>query len=155
ARSPWQGRALRSLYLGGGTPSLLSPDAVAAVLASAAHAFGLAPDAEVTIEANPGGLTAARLGGSRAAGVTRLSLGAQSFTPAHLRTLGRDHGVEDIAAAVAAAREAGFENLSLALIFAVPGESLAEWRADLAAALALAPTHVSAYSLTYEESTPF
>jgi oxygen-independent coproporphyrinogen-3 oxidase len=113
------------------------------------------PGAEVTIEANPGGLTAARLAGYRAAGVTRLSLGAQSFTPAHLRTLGRDHTVEDIGAAVAAAREAGFDNVSLDLIFGVPGESLAEWRGDLAAALALAPAHVSAYSLTYEESTPF
>ena len=155
ARPPWQGRVLRSVYLGGGTPSLLSPEAVARVLASAGRAFGLAPGVEVTIEANPGGLTAERLGGYRAAGVTRLSLGAQSFTPAHLRTLGRDHTVEDIGAAVVASREAGFDNVSLDLIFAVPGESLAEWRGDLAAALALAPEHVSAYSLTYEESTPF
>jgi oxygen-independent coproporphyrinogen III oxidase len=155
ARPPWQGRALRSVYLGGGTPSLLSPDAVVRVLAAADAAFGLVPAAEVTIEANPGGLTATRLGGYRAAGVTRVSLGAQSFTAAHLRTLGRDHSVEDIGAAVAAVRDAGFDNLSLDLIFGVPGESLADWRADLAAALALAPPHVSAYSLTYEESTPF
>lgn len=155
ARAPWQGRALRSVYLGGGTPSLLSPEAIARVLAAAGLAFGLVPGAEVTIEANPSGLTAARLGGYRAAGVTRLSLGAQSFTPAHLRTLGRDHTAEEIGAAVAAAREAGFDNVSLDLIFGVPGESLAEWRGDLAAALALAPAHVSAYSLTYEESTPF
>ncbi len=155
ARAPWQGRALRSVYLGGGTPSLLSPEAVARVLASAGRLFDFAPGVEVTIEANPGGLTAERLGGYRGAGVTRLSLGAQSFTPTHLRTLGRDHGVEDIGAAVVAAREAGFDNVSLDLIFGVPGESIAEWRADLAAALALAPAHVSAYSLTYEESTPF
>jgi oxygen-independent coproporphyrinogen-3 oxidase len=143
------------VYLGGGTPSLLSPEAVARVLATAASAFGLGPDAEVTIEANPGGLGAARLSGYRAAGVTRLSLGAQSFTPAHLRTLGRDHGVDDIGAAVRAAREAGFDDVSVDLIFAVPGQTLAEWRMDLEGALALAPTHVSAYSLTYEESTPF
>jgi oxygen-independent coproporphyrinogen-3 oxidase len=155
ACSPWRGRALRSLYLGGGTPSLLSPDAVARVLASAARSFGLASGAEVTLEANPGGLNAARLGGYRAAGVTRLSLGAQSFTPAHLQTLGRDHTVEDIGAAVGAARDAGFDNVSLDLIFGVPGSTVADWQADLAAALALAPPHVSAYSLTYEESTPF
>jgi oxygen-independent coproporphyrinogen-3 oxidase len=151
----WKGRALRSVYLGGGTPSLLSADAVAALLAAAAREFGLAPGAEVTVEANPGGLTASRLRAYRTAGVTRLSIGAQSFTPAHLRTLGRDHAVEDTGAAVAAARDAGFDNLSLDLIFGVPGGSVADWKADLAAALALRPPHVSAYSLTYEESTPF
>lgn len=155
SRAPWQGRALRSVHLGGGTPSLLPADAVATVVESAAHAFGLAPGAEVTLEANPGGLTAERLRGYRAAGVTRLSLGAQSFTPAHLRTLGRDHAVDDIGAAVAAAREVGFDNVSLDLIFGVPGGTVAEWEADLAAALALRPPHVSAYSLTYEEATPF
>jgi len=155
ARVPWRGRTLRSVYLGGGTPSLLSADAVATVLAAAARAFDLAAGAEVTLEANPGGLTAERLGGYRAAGVTRLSIGAQSFTPSHLRTLGRDHAVEDIGAAVAAAHEAGFDNVSLDLIFGVPGGTVADWEADLAAALALKPPHVSAYSLTYEESTPF
>jgi oxygen-independent coproporphyrinogen-3 oxidase len=155
ARVPWRGRTLRSVYLGGGTPSLLSTEAVARVLEAAARTFGLAAGAEVTLEANPGGLEARRLSGYRAAGVTRLSIGAQSFTPAHLRTLGRDHTVEDIGAAVAAARAAGFDNVSLDLIFGVPGGSVAEWEADLAAALALEPPHVSAYSLTYEESTPF
>jgi oxygen-independent coproporphyrinogen-3 oxidase len=143
------------VYLGGGTPSLLSPNAVTRILDAAARAFGLVPDAEVSLEANPGGLDLARLAGYRAAGVTRLSLGAQSFTPAHLRTLGRDHSVEDIAAAVAAAREAGLDNVSLDLIFGVPGGTVAEWEADLTAALALRPPHVSAYSLTYEEATPF
>jgi len=106
AEAAWQGRALRSVYLGGGTPSLLSAESVAKVLGSAARAFGLVPGAEVTIEANPGGLGAERLRGFREAGVTRLSIGAQSFTPAHLRTLGRDHTAADIGAAVAAAREA-------------------------------------------------
>ena len=153
--APWQGRTLRSVYLGGGTPSLLSVEAVAKVIDAAARAFGLAPGAEVSIEANPGGLAVERLSGYRGAGVTRLSLGAQSFTPTHLRTLGRDHTVEDIAAAVGAAREAGFDNVSLDLIFGVPGCTVTEWEADLAAALALRPPHVSAYSLTYEEATPF
>ena len=153
--APWQGRGLRSVYLGGGTPSLLSVEAVAKVIEAAARAFGLAPGAEVSIEANPAGLGVERLAGYRAAGVTRLSLGAQSFTPTHLRTLGRDHTVEDIAAAVGAARDAGLDNVSLDLIFGVPGGTVAEWEADLAAALALRPPHVSAYSLTYEEATPF
>ena len=155
ARAPWRGRALRSVYLGGGTPSLLSANAIVTLLEAAARAFGLVPGAEVTIEANPGGLTEERLRGYRGAGITRLSLGAQSFTPAHLRTLGRDHTLDDIGAAVAAARAAGFENLSLDLIFGVPGGTVADWKGDLAAALALEPPHVSAYSLTYEESTPF
>jgi oxygen-independent coproporphyrinogen-3 oxidase len=153
--APWRGRALRSVYLGGGTPSLLAVESVARVIDAAARAFGLVPGAEVSIEANPGGLGIERLAGYRAAGVTRLSIGAQSFHPTHLRTLGRDHTVEDIAAAVGAAREAGFDNLSLDLIFGVPGGTVAEWEADLAAALALRPPHVSAYSLTYEEATPF
>jgi oxygen-independent coproporphyrinogen-3 oxidase len=153
--APWRGRALRSVYLGGGTPSLLAVESVARVIDAAARAFGLAPGAEVSIEANPGGLGIERLAGYRAAGVTRLSIGAQSFHPTHLRTLGRDHTVEDIAAAVGAARRAGFDNLSLDLIFGVPGGTVAEWEADLAAALALRPPHVSAYSLTYEEATPF
>jgi oxygen-independent coproporphyrinogen-3 oxidase len=155
AAEPWQGRALRSVYLGGGTPSLLSVEAVARLLDVAGRCFDLEPDAEVTIEANPAGLTVDRLAGFRAAGVTRLSIGAQSFTPAHLRTLGRDHDVSDIGAAVAAARSAGFDNVSLDLIYGVPGGSVAEWEADVAAALALRPPHVSAYALTYEEATPF
>src|SRR5439155_1715088 len=91
----------------------------------------------------------------RAAGVNRLSLGAQSFHAGHLRTLGRDHGAADVRAAAAAARATGFANLSLDLIFAVPGETLAEWEGDLEAALALGPEHVSAYTLTYEPGTPF
>ena len=155
AAEPWKGRTLRSVYLGGGTPSLLSAEAVARLLEAAARSFGLEPDAEVTIEANPAGLTVDRLAGFRAAGVTRLSIGAQSFTPAHLRTLGRDHDTADIAAAVAAARAAGFDNVSLDLIYGVPGGTVAEWEADVAAALALRPPHVSAYALTYEEATPF
>src|SRR5436309_1138417 len=125
------------------------------VLDAVAHTFGIAGSAEVTLEANPGTVTRERLAGYRAAGVNRLSLGAQSFYAEHLRTLGRDHGAADVRAAAAAARATGFANLSLDLIFAVPGETLAEWEDDLEAALALGPEHVSAYTLTYEPGTPF
>src|SRR5262249_34270757 len=154
ARAGWSGRRPETVYLGGGTPSLLSPYAIDAVL-DAARRLGLREDAEVTLEANPGTLTLERLAGYRAAGVTRLSLGAQSFQPELLRTLGRDHTANQTRVAVESARAAGFGNVSLDLIFGVPGPFVAAWAADLSAALALAPDHVSAYALTWEEGTPF
>jgi oxygen-independent coproporphyrinogen-3 oxidase len=154
ARPEWHGRRPETVYLGGGTPSLLSPATVGAMI-DAARALGLRADAEVTLEANPGTLSPERLAAYRAAGVNRLSLGAQSFQETLLRTLGRDHSPEDTRAAVGAARAAGFDNVSLDLIFAVPGQSLAAWDDDLGQALALAPDHVSAYALTWEEGTPF
>ncbi|HLK12865.1 MAG TPA: radical SAM family heme chaperone HemW [Candidatus Binatia bacterium] len=154
AAEPWAGRRVRSVYLGGGTPSLFSPAAIGRILEAAAAVFGLVAAAEVTIEANPGTVDRRRLAGYRAAGVNRLSLGAQSFAPAALRVLGRDHTPGDTAAAVAAARAAGIANVSLDLIFAVPGTTCADWEADLARAIALGPEHVSAYGLTYEEGTP-
>jgi oxygen-independent coproporphyrinogen-3 oxidase len=154
-REPWTGRRAKTAYLGGGTPTLLSPAAIASLLEGAARAFGLVDGAEVTLEANPGTVSRERLAGYRVAGVNRLSLGAQSFHPRHLRTLGRDHGPEDVARAVDGARAAGFANLSLDLIFGVPGETPAEWERDLAATIALGPEHVSTYALTYEPGTPF
>jgi len=153
-RPEWSGRRVDTVHLGGGTPSLLSPDAVGALL-DAVRRVGLCDGAEVTLEANPGTVDEARLEGYRNAGVSRLSLGAQSFQPALLRTLGRDHTPDATRAAVAVARAAGFTNLSLDLIFAVPGQSLAAWEDDLTRALALHPEHVSAYALTWEEGTPF
>jgi oxygen-independent coproporphyrinogen-3 oxidase len=153
-RAPWAGRAVETVYLGGGTPSLFSAAAVGDVLAAVDAAFGIAPGAEVTLEANPGTITAASLGAYAAAGVTRLSLGGQSFHAGLLRTLGRDHGPDDTRAAVAAARTAGFRNVSLDLIYAVPGQTVAQCEGDLAAVIALAPEHVSAYALTYEAGTP-
>jgi oxygen-independent coproporphyrinogen-3 oxidase len=151
----WRGRRLQSVYVGGGTPSLFSPAGVAALLEAAARHFGIDDGAEITLEANPGTVTRASLAGYRAAGVNRLSLGAQSFHPQLLRTLGRDHAAGDTHEAMAAARAAGFDNISLDLIFAVPGATPADWDADLRAAIALAPEHVSAYALTYEAGTPF
>jgi len=153
--STWTGRPLRSVYLGGGTPSLFAPATIAELLAAVGRAFALASDAEVTLEANPGTVSAERLAAYRAAGVNRLSLGAQSFDAQTLSTLGRDHAAADVPRAVTAARTAGFENVSLDLVYAVPGTGLAAWEHDLVAVLELAPEHVSAYALTYEEGTPF
>src|SRR5690606_13737 len=110
---------------------------------------------EITLEANPGTVDEARLAGYVRAGVNRLSLGAQSFDPQVLRRLGRDHGPDDGRAAVEAARAAGLGNVSLDLLFGVPGQSDASWMRDVETAIALAPEHVSAYSLTYEDGTPF
>jgi oxygen-independent coproporphyrinogen-3 oxidase len=155
AAPPWQGRPIQSVYVGGGTPSLFSPAAIACLLDDARRRSGLVTDLEVTLEANPGTVSVERLRGYRDAGVTRLSLGAQSFDDRHLHTLGRDHGPADIVAAVHAARAAGLTDVSLDLIFGVPGQSVADWEADLAAAIALEPTHVSAYGLTYEAGTPY
>ena len=154
ARPEWHRRPIRTLYLGGGTPSLLSPATVARLL-DAARRHGLQSDAEVTLEANPGTVTRDRLAAYRDAGVMRLSLGGQSFQTPLLRTLGRDHSADETRAAVAAARRAGFDNLSLDLIFAIPGQTLETWVDDLAQTRALGPEHVSAYALTWEENTPF
>jgi oxygen-independent coproporphyrinogen-3 oxidase len=153
--STWTGRRLRSVYLGGGTPSLFAPATIAELMTAIGRTFPLASDAEVTLEANPGTVSAERLAACRAAGVNRLSLGAQSFESQTLATLGRDHAAADIPRAVTAARTAGFDNVSLDLVYAVPGTGLAGWEHDLGAAIELAPEHVSAYALTYEEGTPF
>ena len=155
AGGDFAGRVAKTVYVGGGTPSLFSPAAIAALLDAVARRFQLQADAEITLEANPGTIDVARLAGYRAAGVNRLSIGAQSFAPHHLRTLGRDHAPADTVVAVESSHAAGIDNVSLDLIYAVPGETLAEWEADLHAAIALATAHVSAYALTYEAGTPF
>ncbi|HEY7676017.1 MAG TPA: radical SAM family heme chaperone HemW [Candidatus Methylomirabilis sp.] len=150
-----RGRPAATVFFGGGTPSLLAPGEVARILAAVRAAFPPAPGAEVTLEANPGTVDHAGLAGLRAAGVNRLSLGVQAFQDRLLRVAGRDHTAEDARRAVAEARAAGFANLSLDLIFALPGQTLDDWEATLAEAAALAPEHLSAYGLTYEEGTPF
>jgi oxygen-independent coproporphyrinogen-3 oxidase len=144
-----------SLFLGGGTPSLLPPEAIAAVVGDARRGLGLTPDAEVTLEANPEGLDTAQLRAFRAGGVTRLSLGVQSLDDAVLRRLGRTHTAADARAAFAAARAAGFDDLNVDLIFACPGQDLAGWIRTLDEALAWGPDHLSAYALTLEPRTPF
>ncbi len=148
------GRRLATIYFGGGTPSLLAPASVARLVAGVREAFAGEPE-EITLEANPSTTERERLGGFRAAGVTRLSIGTQSFDDDTLRRLGRAHRAEESRAFVAAARAAGFANVALDLIFGAPGQSLADVLRDAEAALALAPEHVSAYALTLEPGTPF
>jgi oxygen-independent coproporphyrinogen-3 oxidase len=145
-----------TLFIGGGTPTHLAPDTLARLLATAHGTFRLTRGGELSIEANPIDLACAgeRLRVLAAAGVTRISLGAQSFHPQTLKLLERDHTPDQIAAALAAARSIA-RSVSLDLIFGVPGQSLDDWRRDLAAALALAPDHISTYGLTFEKGTRY
>lgn len=145
------GANLGSVYFGGGTPSLMSPAQVERLLAAADNAFGLQSGAEITIEANPGGGERGDLVGFRAAGVNRLSIGAQSLDVTELTRLGRRHAPVDITDTVRLARQAGFANISLDLLYDVPDQTIATWRDTLAGALALEPDHVSAYALTLDD----
>lgn len=149
------GRRLDHVYLGGGTPSLRPAAEIAELLAAARRLIGLAPGCEITLEANPNGLSPLKLRRLRAAGVNRLSLGVQSLEPEALALLGRRHRAPDVVRAVAQARAAGFANLSLDLIYGLPGQTPPSARADLEAALALEPDHVSYYELTLAPETPF
>ncbi len=152
----YPGRApVVSVYFGGGTPALWPADCIAAVLSAVDDRLGLARGAEITVEANPGEIDAAGLRALRAAGVNRLSLGTQSFDAALLARLGRRNTPDDNRRCVDAARAAGFENLSLDLIQAAAGQSLAAALADVAAVVALGPEHVSTYELTIHPRTPF
>ena len=148
-------QALDSVYLGGGTPSLLPPRQVSRLLERAALQFGLAERAEITLEANPGTVERRRLADFRSAGVNRLSIGFQSFNEHMLAVLGRIHTAQEALDAFSAARQAGFDNIGIDLIHALPGQTLEMWRADLEQALRLAPEHLSIYGLTVEEDTPF
>jgi len=142
---------LATLYIGGGTPSLLAADAVAELVDRVRARFGLADGAEVTLEANPGPDDRGDLAGFALAGVTRLSLGAQSLDDAELRSLGRRHRAGDVAEAVLAARAAGIGQVSLDLLYDVPGQRLASWASTVEAALEMAPDHLSCYALTLDD----
>jgi oxygen-independent coproporphyrinogen-3 oxidase len=146
-------RAVSSLYIGGGTPSLLEPDAVSRLLAEVTAAFAPTADLEVTIEANPESVELEKLRRLRNAGVNRLSLGWQALRDELLEALGRIHCRRDNLRAFSAARDAGFTNVGVDLIFGIPGQGTAGWREDLAETAALGPEHVSAYELTVEEGT--
>jgi oxygen-independent coproporphyrinogen-3 oxidase len=147
-------RRCRTIFFGGGTPSLLRPQEIADLLAAAHAAFAVDPDAEVTLEANPGTLERRRLKEMQATGLTRISMGAQSFDAGLLKWMGRIHSPEEIVTAVQAARDATFDNLNLDFIFALPDQTMAQWSDTLDRAIALAPDHLSLYSLIVEPTTP-
>lgn len=144
-------RALGSVYLGGGTPSLLGAGQVAGILEHVERRYGVAPDAEVTLEANPGPSERGDLAGFRAAGVTRLSLGVQSLDRAELRRLGRRHGPTDAADAMTEARSAGIRSVGVDLLMDVPGQTLGSFGRTLEGVIAQGPDHVSAYQLTLDD----
>jgi len=145
--------AVSTVFFGGGTPTLLPPGDLARVLAAVRDEFGLVPGAEVTTEANPDSVDAGSLAGLREGGLTRVSFGMQSAVPHVLRVLDRTHDPDRVPSAVDWARRAGFEQVSLDLIYGTPGESLEDWCRSVEAALACEPDHVSAYSLIVEEGT--
>jgi putative oxygen-independent coproporphyrinogen III oxidase len=148
------GRPVRTIFFGGGTPWLLSASTVDELLGAIRARLQVAPDAEVTLEANPGTFEAEKFAGFRAAGINRLSIGIQSFNPKHLRSLGRIHDDAQARAAVDIA-QASFGNFNLDLMYALPEQTLEEALADIDAAIALAPAHISAYHLTIEPNTLF
>ncbi len=147
-------RILHSVFFGGGTPSLLEPAQVARLLGAAGEAFDISPDAEVTLEANPGECSIERLAGFRAAGVNRLSIGVQSLDDAVLAHLGRRHSADQARAAVRSARSAGFHNINLDFMLGLAGMTTERWLTTLDAAADLAPEHLSCYILTVDERVP-
>lgn len=149
------GRKVHSIFLGGGTPSLFTPDEIGRLLEAARKQFDVTTDAEISMEANPGTVECGSPRGYRDAGVTRLSIGAQSFDDDMLKVLGRIHSSADIRRAVDDARGAGFDNFNIDLMHALPGQSTSQAIADLRAAIQLEPTHVSWYQLTLEPNTIF
>ena len=148
------GRRVHTVFFGGGTPSLFAPEAIDRILAGVRSRVPLAPDAEITLEANPGTFERARFAGFRAAGINRLSVGVQSFEPKFLHALGRVHDADEARAAAAAAIEI-FGNVNLDLMYALPGQTPADAQSDLAQALRFSPPHLSFYHLTIEPNTLF
>lgn len=154
-RSPWRGRPAKTVFFGGGTPTFLHEDALVGLLHAVLEVHPPIDGCEITSEANPGTVDAGKFRAMRSGGFNRVSLGAQSFLDSDLMTLGRVHRAGEIERAVAAAREAGFDNLNLDLMFALPDQSRHAWRANLDRALALRPEHISLYCLTIEPNTAF
>src|SRR6201991_2133391 len=147
-------RTVSSIFLGGGTPSLMQPETVGAILDSIGKHWTVEPNVEVTLEANPTSVEATRFRGYRAAGVNRVSLGVQALDDASLKELGRMHTAQEALAAVAIARKS-FERYSFDLIYARPGQTPAQWKAELERAIGEAAEHLSLYQLTIEQDTPF
>ena len=151
----WSGaRSVGSIFFGGGTPSLMEPATVSGILDEIASAWSIAPDAEITLEANPSSVEAGRFRDYAAAGINRVSLGVQSLLDEDLRALGRLHSAAEALAAIEIAAT-NFERYSFDLIYARPGQTEADWARELEVALALGPGHLSLYQLTIEQGTPF
>jgi oxygen-independent coproporphyrinogen-3 oxidase len=149
------GRRIESVFIGGGTPSLLSAEALDRLLSGLRARLPLRPDLEISLEANPGTVEQGKFAEFRAAGISRLSIGVQSFDEAALQRLGRIHGRREACAAAEAAHAAGLDNFNLDLMFGLPGQTPAQARADIANAIALQPAHISYYQLTLEPHTAF
>ncbi len=147
-------RRLHSIFFGGGTPSLMEPAQVARLLGAARQRFELLPKCEITLEANPGECTEARLAGFRSAGVNRLSIGVQSLDDRTLELLGRRHSAADARAALRASRAAGFENVNLDVMLGLPGMTVERWLETVDGVVELAPEHLSCYILTVDERVP-
>lgn len=143
-----------SLYLGGGTPSILDPEQVARLLAGAHRSYRLLADAETTLEVNPGSVDLERVRGFREAGVNRINIGVQSFRNENLRFLGRIHSAEEAVRTLDRARRAGFDNVGMDLMYGLPDQTEADWLFDLEQAVAQRPEHLSCYMLSYESGTP-
>lgn len=155
ATTPSDDQTIGTIFFGGGTPSLLPPPQLASVMDALRAAFAFSPHLEVTLEANPGNTSLEYLRNTRAAGVNRLSYGVQSAHPAELRLLERAHDFFDVINSVKWARQAGFSNLNLDLIYGLPEQTLADWQTSLRRVLDLHPEHLSLYALTLEHGTPF
>lgn len=149
------GRTVHTVFFGGGTPSLFAPASIDRLLSGIRARVPLDPRAEITLEANPGTVELERFRGYREAGINRLSIGIQSFEPEKLQALGRIHGRDESLAAAQAARDAGFDNFNLDLMFGLPGQTVDQAKADLRTALEQTPTHLSLYQLTIEANTLF
>jgi oxygen-independent coproporphyrinogen-3 oxidase len=146
---------LDTVYIGGGTPSVLLPHQIQAILERIRQDFDLASDAEITLEANPADLNLSYLQFLRRSGINRLNLGIQSFDPEILNFLGRRHSLDQAISSMITSREAGFDHLGIDLIYGVPGQEMESWLGTLARAVDFAPEHISCYQLTVEANTPF
>lgn len=150
----WSQQEIRTIYLGGGTPSLIPIESLRLLLHSILSSIDPASVQEITLEANPGDITKEKIRAWRAMGINRLSMGVQSFNDRLLQLVGRRHSAEQAILAVKTAQAEGITNISIDLMYALPGQTMAEWQADIAQALALQVPHISSYGLIYEEGTP-
>lgn len=151
----YQGYGVTTVFLGGGTPSILEAEEIQAIMEAVRWYFDLQPDAEITIEANPGTVTLEKLEAYRTCGINRISIGLQSADDEELKTLGRIHTYDDFLTTYQRVRQAGFTNVNVDLMSALPGQTVSSWKNTLKKVMMLKPEHISAYSLIIEEGTPF